>query len=155
MVPKHDILYVNFYTDGSAARKPQAAISPVQPRKKPQNARRRKNLYLDPVAVCSLMVAAVMLIMMAVGLNEFQNARAEAQAMEAYVAQLGVKNEELTQSYREKVNLDEIEQTALALGMVPKAQAQTVSIRVELPQEQTSAVTVWEQFASFLTNLFA
>ena len=76
MVPKHDILYVNFYTDGSAARKPQAAIPPVQPRKKPQNARRKKTLYLDPVAVCSLMVAAVMLIMMAVGLNEFQNARA-------------------------------------------------------------------------------
>ena len=155
MAPKHDILYVNFYTDGSAARKPQAAIPPVQPRKKPQNARRKKTLYLDPVAVCSLMVATVMLIMMAVGLNEFQNARAEAQAMEAYVSRLGEENERLSTSYREKVNLQEIEETALALGMVPKDQVRSVSIRVEQPQEQVASVTLWDRVASFLTNLFA
>ena len=156
MAQKHDILYVNFYTDGSAARKLAPAFPAAQPRKGGSAKRKKKTvIFLDPVAVCSLMVAAVMLIMMAVGLNEFQNARAEAQAMEAYVSRLGAENERLSTSYREKVDLQEIEETALALGMVPKDQVRSVSIRVELPQEQVAPVTLWDQVTSFLTNLFA
>ena len=63
MARKHDILYVNFYTDGSAARKIAPAFPEMQPQRKPRAKKKKKTvIYFDPVAICSLMVAAVMLI---------------------------------------------------------------------------------------------
>ena len=132
MAQKHDILYVNFYTDGSAARKIAPAFPETQPGRKPRTARQRKTvIHIDPVAVCSLLVAAVLLIMMAVGLTQFQQARAEAQMMENYVQQLATENEALQVQFDESVNLEEVEKTALALGMVPKDQVPSYEIRVD------------------------
>jgi len=73
----------------------------------------------------------VLLIMMAVGLTQFQQARAEAQMMENYVQQLTAENEALQVQFDESVNLEEVEKTALALGMVPKDQVPSYEIRVD------------------------
>ena len=155
MARKHDILYVNFYTDGSAARKIAPAFPEMQPRRKPRAKKKKKTVvYFDPVAICSLRVAAVMLIMMAVGLSQFQNARLEAQRMEQYLQELTAENEQLQTRFDAEVNLEEVEKTALALGMVPKDQVQSVHIQLSQDAGQT-APNFWQQIVAFLTNLFA
>ena len=156
MAQKHDILYVNFYTDGSSARKLAPAFPVQQPQRKPKTKKTKKTvLYLDPVAVCSLMVAVVLLIMMAVGVHQFQNARAEAQAMEQYLQQLTQENESLSAQYWDGIDLQEVEKTALALGMVPKDQVQSVSIHLSQPAAEQTQNNFWNQIVTFLTNLFA
>ncbi len=159
MAQKYDILYVNFYTDGSAARKVTPAVSQESPRRKAAPKRQQKRvIYLDPVAVCSIMVAAVLLVFMAVGLSRYQTVRAEAQAMEAYVEQLSAEKQELTQTFYDNVDLESVERTALTLGMIPADQAKTVQVAADPVQEiriEENSPSVWDQFLSFLTNLFA
>lgn len=130
MAPKHDILYVNFYTDGSAAKKIAPAFPVSQPRKKPVAKRRKKTvIYLDPVAVCSLIVAGVLLIMMAVGLTHLQAAQAETAAMESYLDELNAEKTRLQTEFDTQVDLESVEKAALAMGMIPKDQVQTVQLQ--------------------------
>lgn len=156
MAPKHDILYVNFYTDGSAAKKIAPAFPASQPRKKPVAQRRKKTVvYLDPVAVCSLIVAGVLLIMMAVGLTQLQAAQADAASMESYLDELNTEKTRLQAEFDSQVDLESVEKTALAMGMVPKDQVTTVQIRVDEAPEETPAITIWDRMTAILTNLFA
>ena len=156
MAPKHDIIYVNFYTDGSAARKVAPAFPVSQPRKKPGAKRHKKTVvYVDPVAIFSLMVACVLLIMMAVGLTNLQNAQTEAAEMESYLEQLKAENAELNQKFDQEVDLETVEQSAIALGMVPKSQLESTTIQVEDIQIEEAPETFWSQVTVFLTNLFA
>ena len=156
MAQKHDILYVNFYTDGSAARKMAPAFPAAQPRKS-VNAKRKKKtvIFLDPVAVCSLIVAAVLLISMAVGLTQLQNAQAEAAAMESYLEQLTAENERLAQEFDSQVDLETVEKTAVAMGMVTKDQVKSVNIQVQEIHIEEPQKTFWDQMYAILTNLFA
>ena len=156
MAPKHDIIYVNFYTDGSAARKVAPAFPQAQPRKKPSAKRHKKAvLYFDPVAICSLLVAVTLLIMIAVGLTSLQNAQAEAIQMENYLHQLQEENAAVNEKFRQEVDLDAVEQSAEALGMVPKTQVQSTPIQVDAVQIEESGESFWGQVTAFLTNLFA
>ena len=162
MAQKYDILYVNFYTDGSAARKVNAAVPASQPRKHPAAKKQAKTIiYLDPVAVCSIVVAAALLIFMAVGLTQFTNARAEAQAMAQYVETLSAEKEAVNEEYSARVDLESVEKTALALGMIPAEQAKTIQVvsdNVGANQPihlEENDPTLWDQFLSFLTNLLA
>ena len=133
MAQKLDIMYVNFYTDGSTARKVAPAFPVTQPKPKTQvkHKTKRITIFIDPVAVCSLVVAAVLLIMMVVGLNQLQTANDQAQRMENYVNSLTQKNQELKDAYYSDMDLEQIRQTALALGMVPKDQATAPDILLE------------------------
>lgn len=156
MAQKNEILYVNFYTDGSAARKAMPAFPAAQPRKKPSAKRHKKTvIYLDPVAVCSLLVAGVLLIMMAVGLTQLQTAREEALIMENYVHQLEAENQTLNEKFNSEVNLESVEQSAQVLGMVPRSSVQSTPIQVETVQPEEPAETFFGQVYAFLTNLFA
>ena len=156
MAPKHDIIYVNFYTDGSAARKVAPAFPASASRKKTSAKRQKKPvLYFDPVAIGSLVVACVLLIVMAVGLTNLQNAQAERVQMENYIHQLQMENTTLNEKFHENVDLDSVEKSAQALGMVPKTQVQTLPLAVEIIQMEESAENFWSQMTAFLTNLFA
>lgn len=156
MARKHDILYVNFYTDGSAARKIAPAFPESRPQPKPRSHKQKKIvIHVDPVAICSILVAAVLLIMMAVGLTQFQNARLEAENMERYLQTLTAENEALSFQYDEEVDLEDVEKTALALGMVPKEDAQTVSIQLSTSTQEPVPLSLWDRIIAYLTNLFA
>ena len=156
MVPKHDIIYVNFYTDGSAARKAAPAFPASQPRKKPvARHHKRTVVHVDPVAIFSLVVACVLLITMAVGLMNLQNAQAETAQMESYLEQLQAENAQLNEKFAQEVDLESVEQSAIALGMVPKSQLQSTTITVDEVQLEEPAETFWSQMTAFLTNLFA
>lgn len=156
MAKKYDIIYVNFYTDGSAARNMAPAFPQTQSQRKAQTRKQKKTIiYFDPVAICSLMVAVMLLVMMAVGLTQFQQAQTEAIAMEQYLAELTLQNEQLSQKYQDELDLEAVEQTALALGMVPVEQVKTISITLHDAPVQNEPVSLVDQVLAFLTNLFA
>ena len=156
MAKKYGIEYVNFYTDGSAARKIAPALRSVKAMLPKPKKHRRKVIYLDPVAVLGTAVAVCMMIMMFVGLARLSAVRQETMAMEQYVHQLQQENEQLSQQYHEGYDIEEVERTALALGMVPKSQVQKTQIYMSAPAEEAAQnMSIWEQIATFLSSLLA
>lgn len=158
MARKPDIIYVNYYTDGSAARKVAPSV-PVREdvrvaKRRPQ---KRKAIYVDPVAILGLVVAVSMLVMMVVGLVQFQDAKISMERMEGYVNELDLQTQLLQIRYDANVDLEHVEKTALALGMVPADQVQTMPISVSVPELPAPTViqSPWEQIVSFLTSFFA
>ncbi len=157
MARQPDIQYIRYYTDGSAARK----IEP-QPKKKervglPQPRVRRDQrvvVHVDPVSVCALLVAAIMLIAMAVGMIRLGIANAQAKEMEGYVAQLQSQSAKLDSEYYGSFELADVEQQALELGMVPKDQLQHVTVDVQIPQAEPE-LGFWEEVGLFFRELFA
>lgn len=128
--------YIHYYTAGSAARKLAPVIplnNPALPRTRAQQ--KRIKIYLDPVALFGTVVAVAMLITMLVGVSALQAEQAKTATMVEYVESLRVENEALRTQYAEKCNLAEIEEAALALGMVPKEEVTHTLIQVELPAE--------------------
>ena len=155
MAKKYNIQYVNFYTDGSAARKIAPVLhseNVVMPKQKKQ---KRKVIYLDPVAVLGMAVAVCMLLMMIVGLAQLTQARGKAVAMEQYVIQLDIENDQLDQMYHDGYDIAEVERTALALGMVPGSQVKQTSIVIPVEEPVVEAVSLWDQIGTFLSSLFA
>lgn len=155
MARKTEIQYIRYYTDGSAAR--QLEIS--QPRKKkpalPKARKQKKRvIYLDPLAVGGIFVSAVMLVLMAVGSVRLYAAQQQAMQMERYVAALTAQNQVLSDTYESGYDLETVEEVALALGMIPADQAETITIRIPEPavEQETSA---WENFWAFLAGIFA
>lgn len=154
MARQPDIQYIRFYTDGSAARK-AAPVSYEKARKKPR-ARKQKQpvLYVDPLAILGVAAAAVLLIMMVVGLVNFYNAQHQLQVMENYVQQLAQENQQLQEKYDAGYDLEEIRKVAEALGMVPKEELESIIINIPAPEPEPEP-TFWEKIGTFLSGLFA
>lgn len=158
MARQPDIQYVRFryYTDGSAARKPEPEIvrKKAAPQPKPRaKTARRAVIHVDPVALLAMAVAAVMLVAMAVGLINLAVADAKAERMEQYVAQLRAENTQLQSKYEAGYDLADIEKQALAMGMIPIEDAEHVYIQVTVPQTAPEP-TFWEEVQQFFAELF-
>ena len=152
---KHNVQYVNYYTDGSAARKLELTVpqrkTAVLP--KPRKVKRVK-IYVDPVAIVGVVVAVCMLIVLAVGIVQLQDARSDMHLMERYVSQLTRENEQLAMDYANSYDLGDVERMAQTLGMIPSAQAQHTQIHITLPAVAEEP-TLWENIGTFLAGLFA
>ena len=151
---RQEIQYIRYDNVGSAACKPVVVSSAKKNALPNARKQKRKVISIDPVATVGILVALFMLVSMAVGVVEYVQVRKQAAQMEQYVEQLSVRNEELTEKFESGYDLEAIEKTALALGMVPMEQVQTVQIQVTIPQEEKT-VTLWEQIGIFITGLFA
>jgi len=158
MARQPDIQYIQYYTGGSTARK----LEPEKRQSKngvglPQVRRRvqkRKVVYVDPVSVCAVMVAVVLVIAMAVGMLRLGNLTDQADRMEQYAATVNQENAALRAEYRSGYDLKDVEQKALAMGMVPEDQLRHISVKVEVPQPEPE-LTGWQEFCRFVTELFA
>jgi len=155
MANRPDIQYIQFYTDGSAARKlaPERSATKTtlpRPRRK-----KRKVVYVDPVAILGIVVAVCMLIAMAVGVVEFRNTQQEAARMERYLEQLKQENEQLSLQYSQGYDLETVERTALALGMVPAEQVAHIQLPATVQEPEAPPLSVWERIGTFLAGLFA
>ncbi len=158
MAGRVDVQYVNFYTDGSAARKIATPRPQKQVQEKPAAKRvKRKVLHLNPVAVFSLVVCLALFITLGVGMSKVQQANEENQRMAQYVEQLSQKSEELSKEYAASYDLHEIEKTALALGMVHGDQAshRGVAVQVEAEAPAQPQMGFWENVMAFFANIFA
>lgn len=154
MAQRLDVQYVQFYTDGSAARKvaPMATLKTIRLPK----IKKLKPIVLrvDPVAIAGIVVATLMLVLMCVGVARLNSTRQELNTMSAYVENLRVENELLEDTFQKGYDIEQVERTALAIGLVPKEQVKHVTVQV--PETVTEdAPGTWERFYIFLTGLFA
>jgi hypothetical protein len=157
MVRKPDIQYVHeFYVHGSEARvielKPKRrVIKTILPKIAPDRSIR---IGVDPIALCGIAVAVVMLVLMLVGMGQFINARNDYQAMSNQVISLQNENVVLRQKYESSYDLDEIAHMAHSLGMIPVGEAQVMYINPVVPVREAEP-TVWENIRWFMDGLFA
>ncbi len=155
MAPRVDVQYVKYYTSGSAARRVMpVSVFPagILPKIKKHKVQR---IYVDPVAALGIVVAVCMLIMMSVGISRLSIQQEKTAQMAEYVAQLQEENRALQDQYAAECDMEAVEKTALALGMIPREQAEHISIQVELPAEEMQQVSLWQRIGTFLTGLFA
>ncbi len=154
MANQHMIQYVNFYTDGSAAKKIQTVAPAEQPALPKKTKQKRRVIRLDPFAILGIAVAVCMLIMMTVGLFSLSAARNEAQIMQRYVDRLNQEKVALEEEFEKRCDMQQIETTALALGMVPADQIQQTTIYVA-PIEETEQTSVWMYTGVLLSDILS
>ena len=154
MARRPDVQYVRYYTDGSAARQ----LEPKAPRKKQQlpkvKQQPKQTLYIQPMAIAGVLLSAVMLVMMIAGSVELYHAQQEKTAMQDYVLHLSKENITQRAEYEESLDLETIEKSALALGMIPVAEAKQITISIPAT-EVVEEPGFWEKTVLFLEGLFA
>lgn len=158
MALKTDIRYMPIYTDGSAARK----IEPQRKRKKKVELPRpivhreaeSKVIYVDPLAVCALLSAVVLLVAMVVGLFQLGQVNDKQAQLQENIALLKTQQTALNKAYKAGYDLEEIEKKALEMGLVSVDSVEHIPIRVEIPQEPAEP-TFWENVTAFWQELFA
>ena len=157
MAQRVDVQYIRFYTQGNTAKRIAPAVTGSVTGQLPQMKKRKvQRIYIDPVALLGITVAAVMLVMMAVGVSRLLAEQDKTAAMQTYVEQLQAENESLQAKYDAGCDLETVRKTALALGMIPQDAAERVSIEVEDVRQQTAEqVSLWQRIGTFLTGLFA
>ena len=153
---KYNIEYIQkFYSYGSEAK--VVEFKPVYQDTKPALPKQEKapvtTIYIDPVAFCGLMVAVVMLVVMLAGIIQFNVVSEDYAIMERYLSQVREENILLKQEFSAGYDLEEVESAAVALGMIPIDQAQTIRLNVVTPQRE-SEPTVWDDIVWFLSGLF-
>ncbi len=161
MVRQPDIQYVRFYTAGSVARKLEPERKPKTPAAVPQpQARRRvrrdsrKLVRIDPVSLCAMLVAGVMLIAMLVGLVQLGSVNAQTRRLEQTVTELRAENTQLHAQYKAGYDLEDVEQKALAMGFVPVEQVQHITVHSQSVQPEIQ-LSAWEEFCATVRELFA
>ena len=138
MVQKPKIQYVGqFYVHGSEARQLELEQQRKAKTRLPlARLQKIQKLYVDPVAVIGITVAIFMLVVMTMGTLQLQEDWDAYQRMSGYVDGLRYETAQLEKTYREGYELKDIETKALALGLVPKEELQTVTIAISLPEKE-------------------
>ena len=155
---RHNIEYIQqYYSHGSEAK--VIEFKPVyQEEAKPELPKQEKTpvttICIDPVAFCGIMVAVVMLVVMIAGVIQLNVVSQDHAVMEHYVRQLREENVLMSQQYAAGYDLDDIANTAHSLGMIPASEAQTITIRVQVPLREPEP-TWLDHVAWFLSGLFA
>ena len=157
MARKPDIQYIDkFYVHGSEARvlelKPQKRkTKTVLPEAAPV---KEKVVKVDLLSLSAIAVAVTMVALMVVGCFQLKAAYNRSAAMSHYVIALQNENVDLTRDYYNGFDAADIEQKALALGMIPKEDALLLKIPGTIPEE-APAPTMWENFTWFMKGLLA
>ena len=156
MVKKPEIQYIDkFYVYGSEAKvlelKPKRRNKTILPLSAPDKTIR---IPVDPVAIFGIVVAVALLVALVVGSVQYVQVYKHYRAMMDHVVAEQNLNVELQENYRSNVDLVAIRDRALALGMIPKENAPTITIRAELPQREPE-MTYWEDFVWLCKGLFA
>jgi len=102
-----------------------------------------EKIYVDPVALVGIAVAVVMLVVMILGAVQLQNDWMHYERMSNYVTELKTENARLTHIYRGGYDLEDIEMKALAMGLVPRSELETVTVTVTRPEARPELS--WDQ----------
>ena len=156
MERKPEIQYVGqFYVYGSEARQLEEKKRRQAKTSLPMaQLEKLEKLYVDPVALLGIAVAIFMVVAMVIGLQQIRKDWAVYNGMSEYVSQLNRENAELSARYRESFDLEDIQRKAVGIGMIPKEEAQTMTIRVRVPEPEAKP-TMWEDIVWFWNGLFA
>ncbi len=155
MARQMEVRYINYYVSGTAAYQPERKTR-RKPTARLPKAQKQQKLYItvDPIALCGILVAAVLLISLLVGAVQLNHAQQEAQQLQEYVHSLQEENAQLQNTYSSSYDKEEIRELALAMGMVPAEQVTHMEMQVTPPQIQEEP-TAWESFWAFVVGMFA
>ena len=157
MAAKPDIQYVTqFYSYDSEAKVLQLkTANKKQKTQLPKAVPQQKIMVaVDPVAVAGIVIALMLVVLMVVSVQSYIDVCNEYAVMTERVVELQNDNVLDQQKYREMYDLADIEEKALALGMIPMDEAQIVIITPVMPEE-TPEPGLWEDVSWFLKGLFA
>lgn len=148
MDQKPVIQYVGqFYVYGSEAAAPKKKkeekkhVLPSAPKLKNDH-----YIYIDPVAVCGILLAAVVLVMLAVGAFQLKNAMEDYDQQSQTLTAVRRQNAVLEHQYRTGLDLESVQTQAEKLGMVASSEVESRRIHVnvpEHPQEETLLQRLW------------
>ena len=157
MNQKPKIQYVGqFYVHGSEARQLQLQEEKRQAKTRLPLVRFQtiEKIYVDPVALVGIAVAVVMLVTMVLGAVQIKRDWDQYERVSAYVSELKRENARMSHAYHASFDLEDIRSKALAMGMVPKSELQTMAVTVTVPEKEPE-LTRTEEIRLFLEGLFA
>ena len=156
MAQKTEIQYVNqFYVFGSEAPKP--AAKPAKPKHTKAPAAHFapiQTIYIDPVALCGVVAAIVMLCLLVAGAYHLRDTRMEYDQAKNQLVELKRVNAQLSHTYHTSYDIEEIRTQAEAAGMVPKEDAAGFTVFFSIPPEPEKR-TAWDDFLWALSWLFS
>ncbi len=154
MIQKPEIQYIGqFYIPGSEA--PELAEKKKSKAKLPKPHREKvKKIYVDPIALGGMAVAAVMLVLLVVGAFQLHRSWEEYNSMSATLSEVRRENAQITHKYRTDLDLDAVQKAAKGMGMIPQEEAETANVWVSVPQRPPES-SLWDEIMWFLTGLFA
>ena len=152
MDQKPVIQYVGqFYVYGSEVqarkRKEHKPLLPKAPRTGVQHC-----VYVDPVAVCGIAVAVLMLVVLAVGAFQLRAAMQQYNAQSEQLSAIKRENARLEHLYRTSLDLEAVQAQAEKLGMVPAEELEHRELVVTVGQTPEEP-TAWENFLWFVKGL--
>ena len=152
MDQKPVIQYVGqFYVYGSEVqarkKKEHKPVLPKAPRTGVQHC-----VYVDPVAVCGIAVAVLMLVVLAVGAFQLRAAMQQYTAQSEQLSAIKRENARLEHLYRTSLDLEAVQAQAEKLGMVPAEELEHRELVVTVGQTPEEP-TAWENFLWFVKGL--
>lgn len=136
MTNKPKIQYVGqFYVYGSEAQAIQRQQRKKARTRLPQAKMERiEKIYVDPVAIVAIGLAAVALVVMVLGALRIRTDWEQYRQMKERLAALNQQHQALVCEYREVLDLDEVRSRAESMGLVPKDSVKTRTIQVTPPE---------------------
>lgn len=155
MTPKPKIQYVGqFYVYGSEAE--QVAVEAPKKKAKTRLPKIRldhfRKLYIDPVALGGLLVAAVILTVLVIGMNELNESWQEHNRMAQYLTELKRTNATLSHTYHTSYDAESVREAARGMGYVEAGDAEYMLISVRVPKEQPKQ-TIKDEIIWFVKSL--
>ena len=156
MNQKPKIQYVGqFYVHGSEARQLQQEQKRQAKTKLPYaRLQTIEKIYVDPVALMGIAVAVIMLVTMVLGAVQIKRDWDQYEHVSAYVSELKRENARMSHAYHASYDLEDIKTKALAMGMVPKSELQTMTVSVTVPEPEVE-LTRSQEIRLFLEGMFA
>ncbi len=154
---KHDIEYITkYFTPGSEAVKVAPQEVPRKAKTTLPNVVERPaiTVAIDPVALCSVVVALALIVTMLVSMVRFVTVCDRYELMENTLTVLQDENVLLKHTYHSQIDASVIEEKARALGMISQEDAEHISVTVSIP-EPPQEMTLWENICWFFEGLFA
>ncbi len=154
MIQKPEIQYIGqFYVPGSEA--PKLAGKDKPKAKLPKLHREKvRRICVDPVALCGMAVAAVMLVLLVIGAVRLQKSWDDYNKMSATLSEVRRENAQVNHEYRTSLDLEKLRTSAEGMGMIPVEKAQADKVYVSLPQKEPEP-TFWDDLKWFVKGLFA
>jgi hypothetical protein len=158
MARQPDVQYIQMYNYGSTAHKlaPRPRYRKEQyqlPEQKPLGQKAKRTVF-DPLSVCAIAVACVMLITMLVGMFRVAELSERQQELEGYVDQLREQRADLQKTYEDTYDLAQVEQRARQMGLVYSNEVYHIQMGTAkpIPQEEPGFT---DRLAALFDELFA
>ena len=108
---------------------------------------------MDPVALCGMAVAVVMLVVLIIGAFRLQQSWEQYNQVSGCLSQLRRENAQLEHNYRTSFDLEKVRSSAEGLGMIPREETKNVTVWVSVPVPEAEP-TLWDDILWFLRGLF-